>query len=120
MRCSGGTLYCGNCPKFSTESKDDLNYHIAKKQATPRVEITHSCKICLRDFSGFYALRQHKTSEHGIQMNLAEFDVNNLLEVDDANLKEELRACQHFLVDSELEREDIVFSISPCQLSQTP
>ena len=29
-RCSGGTLYCPNCPNFSTKSKDDLNYHIAK------------------------------------------------------------------------------------------
>ena len=37
-------------------------------------------------------------------MNLAEFDVNNLLEDDDADLKKELRACQHFLVDSEPEK----------------
>ena len=35
-------------------------------------------------------------------MKLAEFDVNNLLEDDDADLKEEFQACQHFLVDSEL------------------
>ena len=46
-RCSGGTLYCGNCPNFSTKSRDDLKYHIAKKHATPRVETTHKCKICL-------------------------------------------------------------------------
>ena len=39
-------------------------------------------------------------------MKLAEFDVNNLLEVDNADLKEELQACQHhFLVDSALENE---------------
>ena len=37
-------------------------------------------------------------------MNSAEFDVNKLLEDDDADLKEELQACQHFLVDSELEK----------------
>ena len=30
--------------------------------------------------------------------------MNNLLENDDADLKEELHACQHFLVDSELEK----------------
>ena len=34
----------------------------------------------------------------------AEFDVNNLLEDNDAELKEELQACQHFLVDSALEK----------------
>ena len=37
-------------------------------------------------------------------MKSAEFDVNNFLEDDDADLKEELQACQHFLVDSELEK----------------
>ena len=58
-----------------------------------------------KEFSGFYALRQHKTSEHGIQMKSAELDVNDFLEDDDADCKEELQACQHFLVDSELEKE---------------
>ena len=87
LRCSGGTLYCANCPNFSTKSRDDLNYHIAKKHATPRAKNTHKCKICFKEFSGFYALRQHKTNEHGIQMKSAEFDVSNLLEDDDADLK---------------------------------
>ena len=82
----------------------NLNYHIAKKHATPRVKNTHKCSICFKDFSGFYALRQHKTSEHGLQMKSTEFDVENLFGEDDAELKEELQACQHFLVDSELEK----------------
>ena len=103
-RCSGGTLNCANCPIFSTKSRDDLNYHIAKKHGTPPLKNTHKCKISLKEFSGFYELRQHKTSEHGIQMKSAEFDVSNLLEDDDADLKEELQACQLFLVDSELEK----------------
>ena len=85
--CSGGTLYCANCPNFSTKLRDDLNYHIAKKHATPRAKNTHKCKICLKEFSGFYALRLHKTSEHGLQMKSAELDVSNLLEDDDADLK---------------------------------
>ena len=99
-----------------TKSRNDLNYHIAKKHSTPRVKNTHKCKLCFEEFSGFHALRQHKTSEHALQLNSAEFDVSNLFEDDDADLKKELQACQHFLVDSELEKEDIVFSISPCQL----
>ena len=32
-RCSAGTLYCTQCPNFSTTSKDDLNYHIAKQHS---------------------------------------------------------------------------------------
>ena len=103
-RFSGGTLYCANCPIFSTKSRDDLNYHIAKKHATPRANNTHKYKICLEQIIGFYALRQHKTSEQGLHMKSADFDVNNLLEDDDADLKEELQACHNFLVDSELEK----------------
>ena len=102
-RCSGGTLYCPKCPNFSTKPKDDLNYHIAKKHSTPRVKITHKCKICFKEFSGFYTLRQHKTSEHGDQIKSTEYDGNNIFEDDDAELKEELQACQFFLADSELE-----------------
>ena len=87
LGCSGGALYCAKCPNFSTKSLDDLFYHVAKKHATPRVKIT-----------------QQKTSENGIKMKSAEFDMISLLENDDADLKEELQACQHFLVDSELEK----------------
>ena len=78
------------------------------------MKITHKCKICFEEFSGLYALRQHKTSEHGIHMKSTELDVNNLFEDDDADLKENLQACQH-----SSKKEDIVFSISPCQPSTT-
>ena len=103
-RFSNGTLYCTQYPNFSTTYQLDLNYHLAKKHATPRVKITHTCTICFEEISGFHALRQHKTSEHGIQMKPAEIDVNILLADNDADLKEEVQACQHFLVDSELGR----------------
>ena len=102
--CSGGILYRPESPNFSTKSRDDLYHLIAMKHATPRVKNTHKKKICFKDFSDFHTLRQHKTSDQGIQMNSAEFDVNNFLEDDDAELKEELQAKQHFLVDSELEK----------------
>ena len=102
--CSDGTLYCANCPNFSTKSRDDLHYHIAKKHAIPALKNAHKCKICFKEFSGFYALRQHKRREQGLQMKSAEFDVSNFLEEENADLKEELQAFQHFLIDSELEK----------------
>ena len=68
------------------------------------MKIAHKFKIFFIEFSGFYALRQHKTNEHGIQMKSGEFDVNNLFEDVEATLKEELQACQDFLVDSEFEK----------------
>ena len=102
-RCIGGTLYCAICFNFFTKSRDDLYYQIAKKHAIPREKITHKCNFYFEEFSGFYALRQHKTNEHGIRVESPEFYVNNLVEDDEADLKEELQACQNFLVDSELE-----------------
>ena len=104
LSCSGGILFCPKCLNFSNKSRDSLNDHFAKKRAIPRVKVAHKCKTCFEEFSGFYALRQHKLSEHGIQMRSAELDKNNFLEDDDTDLKEELQPCQHFPVDSELEK----------------
>ena len=42
-RCSAGTLYCPNCPKFFTKSRDDLNYQFAKKHSVARPSITYKC-----------------------------------------------------------------------------
>ena len=40
LRCSGVALYCPKCANFSTKSREDLNYHIAKKHSVPRPSIT--------------------------------------------------------------------------------
>ena len=106
-RCSAGTLYCTQCPNFSTKSKNDLNYHIAKKHSAPKPEVTFMCKLCFQEFSGFYALRQHRNTQHGTQIGseTRDVDVEHIVgDVEDHRLREELRSCQPFLVDSELER----------------
>ena len=106
-RCSVGTLYCTQCPNFSTKSQNDLNYHIAKKHSAPKLDVTFKCKICYQEFPGFYPLRQHRNTQHGMQIGsrTRDVDVEHIGgDVDDQRLREELRSCQHFLVDSELER----------------
>ena len=106
-RCSVGTLFCTQCPSFSTKSQNDLNYHIAKKYSAPRPDITFKCKLCFHEFPGFYALRQHRNTQHGMQIGSGtrDADVEHIVgDVKDHRLREELRCCQHFLVDSELER----------------
>ena len=60
-RCRGGTLYCLKCPNFSTKSRDDLNYHIAKQHSEAGPSITYKCKLCHAEFPGFYSSRQQKT-----------------------------------------------------------
>ena len=66
--CSAGTLYCTHCPNFSTKSQNDLNYHIAKKHSAPKPDVTFKCKLCYQEFPGFYALRQHRNTQHGMQI----------------------------------------------------
>ena len=56
-------------------------------------------------FPGFYALRQRKNTQHGSPIKTANVDRDEIInKVDDMNLKEELRSCHHFLVESELEQ----------------
>ena len=104
--CSVGTLYCTHCAYFSTKSQNDLNYHIAKKHSAPKPEVTFKCKLCYQEFPGFYALRQHRNTQHTMQIGSVTrvVDVEHIVaDVDDHKLREELRSCQHFLVDWELE-----------------
>ena len=104
--CSGGTLYCTQCPNFSTIFQDDLNYHIAKEHSAQRPSITWKCKLCYAEFPGFYVLRQHKNTQHGTQIGFraCSIDVEDTVgDVDDQILREELESCKHYLVDTEME-----------------
>ena len=106
-RCSVGTMYCAHCPNLSTKSQNDLNYHIAKKHSAPKPEVTFKCKLCYQEFPGFYALRQHRNTQHGTKIGsgTTDVDVEHIVgDVDDHSLREELRSCQKFSVDSKLER----------------
>ena len=103
--CSVGALYCTQCPNFSTKSQINLNYHIAKTHSAPKLYITFKCKLCFQEFPGFYALRQHRNTQHGLQIGSGTRGVEHKVgDVEDHRLREELRSCQRSLVDSELER----------------
>ena len=106
MRCSGGKLYRPKCPNFYTKSRDDLNYYIAKKHSVPRPSITYKCKLCQAGFPGFYALRQHKNTQHGTKIGFGAnyIDVEDIVgAVDDQSMREELESCKHVLTDTEME-----------------
>ena len=106
-RCSAGTLYCTQCPNFSTLSQDDLNYHTAKQHSAAGPSKTYKCRLCHLEFPGFYALRQHKNTQHGTQIG---FGASNIVvqdivgDVYDQSLREELQLCRHFRVDSEKQK----------------
>ena len=104
--CSAGTLYCAQCPNFSTKSQNDLNYHIAKKHIAPKPDITFKCKHCYAEFPGFYTLPPHKNFQHGPQMGFGAsyIDVEDLVgDVDDPSWREEMEFCKHFLTHTEKE-----------------
>ena len=99
-RFSAGTLYCTKNPNFSTTSQVDLKDHLAENNPRVRVKTTDKCEKCLEEFSGFYALGKHRSSQHGIPIMTSSFDMDTLLEdIDDVDIKEALNSCNHFLVD---------------------
>ena len=63
--------------------------------------------MCHAKFPGFYALRQHKNTQHGKQIGFgaSKIDVEDIVgDVDDQSLREEIQSCRHFLVDSEIRK----------------
>ena len=115
QRCSGGKLYCTQCPNFFAKSRDDLNYHIVKQQysqcsSTPSK--TYKCKLCHAEFPGSHALCQNIQHGTKIGFGASNIDVEDIVgDVSDHCLREELQSCRHFLVDSEMQKGDIVCSI---------
>ena len=106
-RCPAGTLYCTQCPSFSTLFQDDLNYHIAKQHSVAGRLNTYKCKLCDAEFPGFYVLRQHRNTQHGTQIGFgaSNIDVEDIVgDVDDQSLREEFQSCRHSLVDSEIQK----------------
>ena len=71
-KCSAGTLHCSHCPNFSTTLQNDLIYHIAKKHSAAEPDITFKCKLCYAELPGFYALSQHRNTQHGPQVGFGE------------------------------------------------
>ena len=105
--CSAGTMYYPKCPNFFTKSRDDLNCHIVKQHSAAGPSKTYKCNLCHEEFPGFYALRQHKNTQHGKQIGFgaSNIDVEDIVgDVSDQNLREELQSCRHFLVDSEIQK----------------
>ena len=63
--------------------------------------------MCHAEFPGFYALRQHKNTQHGKQIGFgaSNIDVENIMgDADDQSLREELQSCRDFLVDYEIQK----------------
>ena len=82
---------------------------MAKKHAQPNSKQSTVCPSCEQEFPSYYSLQQHRRKEHGAKKRKPSdtvADLNKIVEEegeDGEKLKEELSACQHFLVDTEME-----------------
>ena len=105
--CSAVILFCTHCPNLSKKSQSDLNRHYAKKHSAPKPDATFKWKLCYQEFLRFYDLRQHRNLQRGMQIGsrTRDVDVEHIVrDVEDHRFKEELRSCQHFLVDFKRQR----------------
>ena len=107
-RCAKGVVSCPDC-KYSTYNQQEMNYHMAKMHAPSRSKQSTVCSSCEQEFSSYYSLQQHRRKEHGAKQRKPSdtlADLNEIVEEegeDGEKLKEELSACQHFLVNTEME-----------------
>ena len=107
-RCAKGVISCPDC-KYSAYNQQEMNYHMAKKHAQPSSKQSTVCPSCEQEFPSYFSLQQHRRKEHGAKQwkpSDTVADLNKIVEEegeDGEKLKEELSACQHFLVDTEME-----------------
>ena len=98
-RCFAGSLTYSSRTNFSTKSRAETNYHIAKKHSKATARVVQECKICGKNFHSFYNLPEHKRNEHGAQRSSGaqNLDVAHVMgDVDDNSLKEELETWNTF------------------------
>ena len=107
-RCAKGFISCPDC-KYSTYNQQEMNYHMAKKHAPSTLKQSTVCSSCDQEFPKYYSLQQHRRKEHGAKQRQPSdtvADLNKIVEEegkDGEKLKEEPSACQHFLVNAEME-----------------
>ena len=88
-----------------------MNYHLAKHHAPKDVKLSTVCTVCLEEFPSFYSLQQHKRRKHKTSTKVGTKSSEKLKEVleseeldqNNEQLQQELRACQHFFEDTEME-----------------
>ena len=122
-RCSAGTLYCDPMSQFLQKITKWSELPYWWEAQRPKPDVIFKCKLCYQEVPGFNALRQHRNTQHGMPFGSGtkDVDVEHIVgNVEDRMLREELRSCQHFSVDSELERErHKVFNYAVESLNET-
>ena len=107
--CSTGIFSCPDC-KYINYNQREMNCQMVKKHAQPSSKQSTICPSCEQKFPSYYSLQQHRRKQHGAKQRKPSYTVADLNKIaekggeDGEKLKEELSACQQFLVDTEMEK----------------
>ena len=120
--CVRGVISGSEC-RYFTYNQQKMNYHAVKKHDPSTSKQSTVCSSCEKEFPIYYSLQQHRRKDHGAKQRKPSdsvADLNKIVEEegdDGEKLKEELSACQHFLVDTEMEnRRHKVFNFQRSKL----
>ena len=105
--CASGTKSCPQRPNFFCNTQIEMDHHTVPRHAIPSMITKTKCKNCEEDYHSFYSLQRHKESVHGTTSRIQNVNVNLdafMGDYDDQALRQELTACQHFLVENEFVR----------------
>ena len=115
--------YCivSNASISPEKSQRDLNYHVVKKHGAQKPNVTFKFELFNQGFPGFTLYDNIKNTQYGFLIKTAILDPEIIINhKNNMDLKEELRSCQHFLGDSELEMAaHKVFNYSVENLNET-
>ena len=106
-RWAKGVISCPDC-KYSILNQQEMKYQMATNHAQPSSKHSTVCSPCEQEFPSYYSLQQNWRKEHGAKQRkpsdtLADFNNIEKKEGEDGEkLKEELSACQLFLVGTEM------------------
>ena len=91
-------------PNFFCKTQTEMDHHTATKHATPSMIEKTKCNMCQEEYPSFFSLQRHRKSVHGTTSRIQNVNVNLdafMGDYDDQVLRQDLTACQYFLVDFE-------------------
>ena len=106
--CQAGIISCPDC-KYLTCKKARNGLSGGQKRAPSFSKQSTVCLSCEKEFSSNYSLQQHRRKELGAKQRRPSDTVADLSKIveeegeDGEKTKLDLSACQHFVVDTEME-----------------
>ena len=90
--------------QFFRKFQEDLDYHLGENTAPQNLSLLSCVNFFNKKLKDFLLYDNKKNTQHGFPIKTTNVEPeDNTDEDEDTNLEEELRSCQHFFIDVELE-----------------